>query len=97
MKHFGRHRPAEVDTALVVQSFLAEGKVKCVVERCDHTAVEWDHKQPFARGGPTSSTNIQPMCRFDNLEKEAGRVVETPDGWLGQDRQCRSDAEPTVM
>jgi len=81
VKHFGRHRPAEVDTALLVQTFLMHGKVKCVVELCDRTTgIQWDHKEPFARGGPTSSTNLHPICGFDNREKEAGRVVQTADG-----------------
>jgi hypothetical protein len=84
VKHFGRHRPAEVDTALLVQAVLGHGEVRCVVEQCGRTAgIQWDHKEPFARGGPTSADNLHPMCGFDNREKEAGRVTETSDGrWV---------------
>ena len=84
VEHFGRHRPAEVDTALLVQAVLTHGEVVCHVEQCDRTAgIQWDHKVPFARGGPTSSKNLHPMCGFDNREKEAGRVVQTADGrWV---------------
>jgi hypothetical protein len=84
VKHFGRHRRAELVTALLVQAVLGQGEVRCVVELCGRTAgIQWDHRQPFARGGPTSSTNLQPMCGFDNREKEAGRVIETSDGrWV---------------
>ncbi|HUR49182.1 MAG TPA: DUF222 domain-containing protein [Acidimicrobiales bacterium] len=84
VKHFGRHRPAELDTALLVRSVLQHGQIMCIVERCGQTArLHWDHAQPFALGGPTSEDNINPMCGFDNREKEAGRVIETPDGrWV---------------
>ena len=35
------------------------------------------------RGGPTAEWNVNPMCGFDNREKEAGRVVKTGDGrWV---------------
>lgn len=53
-------------------------------ELCGRTAgIQWDHKNPFALGGPTSSENLHPMCGFDNREKEAGRVIETTDGrWV---------------
>ena len=84
VRHFGRHRPAELDTALLARSILDQGQVQCVVEGCGHTArIPWDHAQPFARGGPTSQDNLNPMCGFDNRGKEAGRVVNTPDGrWV---------------
>ncbi|HUR49872.1 MAG TPA: DUF222 domain-containing protein [Acidimicrobiales bacterium] len=84
VKHFGRHRPAELHTALLVRSVLEDGQVMCKVEGCGHTArIQWDHAQPFALGGATAEWNINPMCGFDNREKEAGRVVRTPDGrWV---------------
>ncbi|HUR49427.1 MAG TPA: hypothetical protein VMY88_07900, partial [Acidimicrobiales bacterium] len=84
VKHFGRHRPAELDTALLVRSVLEDGEVICKVEGCGHTArIQWDHSQPFALGGPTAEWNLNPMCGFDNREKEAGRVVQLPDGrWV---------------
>ena len=84
VKHFGRHRPAELDTALLVRSVLQHGQVMCMVEQCDQTAwIQWDHARPFALGGPTAEWNINPMCGFDNREKEAGRVVETAGGrWV---------------
>ena len=80
VKHFGRHRPAELDTALLVRSVLDDGQVVCKVEGCDQTAwIQWDHAHPFALGGPTSEDNLNPMCGFDNREKEAGRVIRTGD------------------
>lgn len=81
VKHFGRHRPAEVDTALLAHSLLSRGEVRCVVEGCGRTVgIQWDHKEPFAQGGATSAANLQPMCGFDNREKHAGRVVQANDG-----------------
>ena len=84
VKHFGRHRPAELDTALLVRSVLTDGQIMCLVEQCDQTAwIQWDHAKPWALGGPTSEDNLNPFCGFDNREKEAGRVVQTPDGrWV---------------
>ena len=84
VKHFGRHRPAELDTALMVRSVLEDGQVVCKVEGCDQTAwIQWDHAQPFALGGPTSEGNLNPMCGFDNREKAAGRVIRTSEGrWV---------------
>ena len=84
VKHFGRHRPAELDTALLVRSVLNDGQVVCIVEQCDQSAwIQWDHAQPFALGGPTAEWNINPMCGYDNREKEAGRVLQTTDGrWV---------------
>ena len=53
------------------------------VEGCDQTArIQWDHSQPFARGGPTSEDNLNPMCGFDNRAKEAGRVVRKGGKWV---------------
>ena len=84
VKHFGRYRPAELDTALLVRSVLIDGQVMCIVEGCGQTArIQWDHALAHGRGGPTAEWNLNPMCGFDNREKELGRVVETPDGrWV---------------
>ena len=88
VKHFGRHRPAELDTALLVRSVLTDGQVVCKVEGCGQTAgIQWDHAQPFALGGPTSERNLNPFCGFDNREKEAGRVIQAADGrWVRSGR-----------
>ena len=84
VKHFGRYRPAELDTALLVRSVLLDGQIMCIVEGCGQTArVQWDHIDEYGRGGPTAEWNLNPMCGFDNREKHAGRVVETADGrWV---------------
>ena len=84
VRHFGRHRPAEVDTALLARSVLDQGQVICIVEGCDQTAhIQWDHAQPHALGGPTSEANLNPMCGFHNRAKEAGRVIKAADGrWV---------------
>ena len=84
VKHFGRYRPAELDTALLVRSVLIDGQVICIVEGCGQTArMQWDHIDEFGRGGPTAEWNLNPMCGFDNREKHAGRVVQTSDGrWV---------------
>ena len=83
VKHFGRHRPAEVDTALMVQSFLSHGGLRCSVEGCDRTVgLGWDHEVPFAGGGPTSAANLNALCRHHHVEKGAGRVARRGGRWV---------------
>lgn len=73
VRHFGRHRPAEVDTALLATAVISRGKVECCVEACGRTVgIEWDHAVALSRGGPTSAANLQPMCAFHNRQKGAG-------------------------
>lgn len=96
VKHFGRHRPAELDTALLVRSVLEHGRVICIVEGCDHTArIQWDHAKAWARGGATAEDNLNPMCGFDNREKEAGRVIQRSDGrWVRTGRAVQTRNPP---
>ena len=83
VKHFGRHRPAEVDTALMVQSFLSHGGLRCSVEGCDRTVgLEWDHEVPFAGGGPTSAANLNALCRHHHVEKGAGKMARRGGRWV---------------
>ena len=59
VKHFGRRRSAEIDTALLAQNVVGEGSLRCSAEGCDRqVGLEWDHVQPFAEGGPTSVDNL---------------------------------------
>ena len=95
VRHFGRHRPAEVDTALLVRSVLDRGQVICIVEGCDHTAhIQWDHAEPFGRGGPTAESNLNPMCGFHNRAKEAGRVVHRDGKWVRQAQPEMGERSP---
>jgi hypothetical protein len=72
VRHFGRNRPAEVDTALEVRAVRANGDVVCSVEGCDRRlGLEWDHVEPFAARGPTSVDNLQPLCRIHHRQKTA--------------------------
>jgi hypothetical protein len=83
VKHFGRHRPAEVDTALLTSAVLGKGRIECCVEGCGRSVgIEWDHAEPFAKGGPTSVSNLNPMCDYDNNLKERRMVVERNGRWL---------------
>jgi len=75
VKHFGRHRRAEIDTALLVQGVVGRGSVRCSADGCDRqVGLEWDHVQPFAKGGPTSVDNLQPLCRFHHRQKTAAQA-----------------------
>jgi hypothetical protein len=95
VKHFGRHRPAEVDTALLTQAFLAKGRVECVVEGCGRTVgIEWDHAEPFAKGGPTSADNLNPMCDYDNQLKARAGVVARGNRWVRLAKESSGRAPP---
>ncbi len=78
VRHFGRHIPETVRTALRVERVGRDGTVVCAADGCDRTAgLEWDHVEPRARGGATTAANLQPLCRFHHREKtreqEGGR------------------------
>ena len=81
VKHFGRHRPAELDTALLVRSVLQQGEVCCDVEGCHRQDIEWDHTNDYSKGGPTAENNLRPLCRFHHREKTAGRLVRGNGQW----------------
>ena len=76
VKHFGRYRPAELDTALMVRTVLEHGSMRCRVETCDRRVEEWDHRVEFAKGGETSEANLDGYCRFDHRLKGEGQLVE---------------------
>ena len=82
VKHFGRHRSAEVDTALLVRTLLQRGDVCCDVEGCGRRDIQWDHTRDFAKGGETSEANLRPLCRFHHREKTAGRLARKEGRWV---------------
>ncbi len=66
--HFGRHRPAELQTALdlgPVPAFTGAECADCGQRWC----LQWDHVNPVANGGPTTYTNLQPRCWADHRAK----------------------------
>lgn len=72
VKHFGRHIPAEVRTALELGPVPAFGGAECIVEGCGHRyGLQWDHVDPVANGGPTSYGNLEPRCKPDHWDKTA--------------------------
>ena len=70
VQHFGRRRPAVLTTALEARAVARDGEVICGEDACDQTlGLEWDHVEPVAAGGPTSSDNLEPRCRPHHREK----------------------------
>ena len=67
----GRRIPAALRTALLVERFLTDGEVRCSVEGCDRTRVEWDHITAVADGGRTERVNLQPLCVTHHRQKSA--------------------------
>jgi 5-methylcytosine-specific restriction endonuclease McrA len=60
--HYGRHAlPAVVRTAIELGEPPAFDGITCT--DCDRRhGLQWDHVDPVANGGPTSSNNIRPRC-----------------------------------
>jgi hypothetical protein len=74
VKHFGRHIPAELRTALELGPLPDLDGVVCSEEGCDRRyGLEWDHDDPIANGGPTSFENLHPKCgphHWDKTERD---------------------------
>ena len=63
VKHFGRHIPAELRTALELGPPPGFEGTACAEEGCGRRyGLEWDHVDPVAHNGPTSYDNLQPRC-----------------------------------
>jgi hypothetical protein len=59
--HFGRHRPAKLQTALELGAPPKFDGVKCT--DCDRKYfLEWDHVDPRANNGMTTFRNLKPRC-----------------------------------
>ena len=70
VKHLGRYRPAELETAL-----LLGPAPHFPGRRCDHPGcgsrfgLQFDHIDPVANDGPTSMENLQALCWSHHQEK----------------------------
>jgi hypothetical protein len=70
VKHFGRHIPAELRTALELGPLPDLDGVTCSEEGCDRRyGLEWDHVDPVANGGETSFVNLRPKCEPHHWDK----------------------------
>jgi 5-methylcytosine-specific restriction endonuclease McrA len=68
VKHFGRHIPAEIRTALDLGD--PPDFTGAVCEDCGKRHhLEYDHVDPFSNGGPTSVDNLKPRCWTDHHAK----------------------------
>lgn len=68
--HFGRRRPALLQTILDLGAAPHFEGVTCADERCDRRfGLQWDHVDPVANHGPTSEQNLQPLCYPHHVEK----------------------------
>jgi 5-methylcytosine-specific restriction endonuclease McrA len=84
VKHFGRHIPAELRTALELGPPPGFAGTACAEQGCGRRyGLEWDHVDPVAHGGPTSYQNLQPRCwphHRDKTERDraAGLLARGP-------------------
>ena len=70
--HFGRRRPAELNTALELGGPPDFDGVTCCELGCDRKyGLEWDHVDPVANDGPTSAENLKPRCWPHHQDKTA--------------------------
>ena len=82
VKHFGRHLPAELRTALDLGPVPAFTGAQCA--RCGRRwGLQYDHINPVANQGPTSYRNLQPLCWADHHDKteqdrQAGLLAPNP-------------------
>jgi HNH endonuclease len=68
--HFGRHRPAELETALGLGAPPGFAGVTCCEAGCERRyRLEWDHVDPVANQGPTSFENLAARCYPHHQEK----------------------------
>ena len=82
VKHFGRHLPAELRTALELGAPPEFAGVECVEPGCTRRyGLEWDHVDPVANDGPTSFDNLKPKCWPHHRDKtELDRLAGLLDG-----------------
>jgi hypothetical protein len=63
VKHFGRHIPAELRTALELGPVPEFDGVACSQKACDRRYdLDWHHRNPVANGGESSFENLEPDC-----------------------------------
>lgn len=75
IKHFGRHLPAELRTALDLGPVPAFTGRECA--QCGKRwGLEYDHQDPVANHGPTSYDNLQALC-WDDHQGKSGRERES--------------------
>jgi hypothetical protein len=82
--HFGRHRPAHLETALMLGAPPDFEGVTCSDDGCDrHYGLQWDHTDPCANGGPTSLANLKAKCtphHWDKTERDRRAGLLGGDG-----------------
>lgn len=62
VKHFGRHIPVELRTALDLGAPPDFDGTVCADGCGRRYHLQWDHRDPVANRGPTSYDNLQPLC-----------------------------------
>jgi 5-methylcytosine-specific restriction endonuclease McrA len=70
VKHFGRYRKAELQTALDLGAAPRFEGAVCEEAGCNRRYhLQWDHKDPVANGGPTARDNLQGLCGHHHTNK----------------------------
>ncbi|MGI8491543.1 MAG: HNH endonuclease, partial [Acidimicrobiales bacterium] len=67
-KHFGRHLPAELRSALDLGAVPGFDGAQCV-DCAGRRHLEYDHVDPLANNGATEYSNIKPRCWPDHQDK----------------------------
>jgi hypothetical protein len=83
--HYGRRRPAALQSVLDLGPVPDFDGVTCVEDDCDRRfGLEWDHVDPVANDGMTSAENLVPRCKPHHREKTERDRAE---GKLGARRE----------
>ena len=70
MVHYGRRRPALLQSVLDLGDPPAFDGVLCSEAGCDRRfGLQWDHKDPCLNGGPTRKRNLQALCDPHHVDK----------------------------
>ena len=78
--HFGRHRPAHLETALLLGAPPDLDGVTCADVGCDRRyGLEWDHVNPLSNGGTTSLDDL-----LAKLSPPRAAWVMVPAAFAGQ-------------
>ena len=88
--HFGRHRPARLEIALMLGAPPEFDGITCTELGCNRKyGLEWDHVDPVANGGTTSKENLKPRCSPHHWDKTG---ADRKAGLLGSRASVRRRA-----
>ena len=91
VKHFGRHRPAELETALMLGAPPGFEGVSCAELGCDRKlGLQWDHEDPVANVAPRVRRIFSPCAARTTVRRRNATVPPAGCGGSRRNRYGRS-------